>query len=190
MARAKKKLPAGFRLDGERISLRPVRLSDANAAYCRWLNDPRINRHTETRHTRATVAGVKRYVRAVLKSPADVFLAIVEKETGLHIGNLKIHSSMGPPWYHGAGEVGLIIGERKCHGKGYGTEAIQLACRVAFDRLKLRKLTASCYSNNVASAKAFRKAGFRSEGVRPQNARCGGKYVDLLLFGAINPRFK
>jgi RimJ/RimL family protein N-acetyltransferase len=189
-ARLKRVFQNGRKLEGTHVYLRPITLRDAGAAYCRWMTDPIINRFTESRHTRTTFPALKKYVRDTLKNPANIFLAIVESETNLHIGNIKIHSSFGPAWYHGAGDVGLIIGERRCHGKGYGTEAIKLVKRLAFDHLGLRKLTASCYSNNVGSARAFLKAGFRKEGVRPRNARCGGKVVDLLLFGAINPRLK
>lgn len=178
-----------FKIEGEKVYLRPVVPADATQAYCRWLNDPMINRYTEARFRRTTVKDLKKYVRDVLANPADLFFAIVEKESDRHIGNLKIHSIFGPPWYHGVGDIGLIIGEQGCHGKGYGTDAIILACKVAFGRLGLHKLCASCYSRNIGSAKAFLKAGFRKEGVRPRHVHSEGKQVDLILLGAINPRF-
>ena len=46
--------------------------------------------------------------------------------------------------------VGLLIGNRNMWGKGYGTEAIKLVTCHAFKEIKLNKLTAGIYANNVA----------------------------------------
>ena len=185
--RLKKALPPDFRMKGLKVDLRPIRLSDANRRYCAWLNDPEVNRQTESRYAKTTLSDLKRYVGAMLRSPGHFFFAIVEKATDRHVGNIKIDSVITHLWDHRLGEVGLIIGEKDCWGKGYATEAIQLAMQFAFEHAGLHKLTAQCYATNHGSAKAFVRAGFVQEGVRRSHARFDGKYVDLLLFGVINP---
>lgn len=70
--------------------------------------------------------------------------------------------------------LGLLIGERGAWGRGHGSEAIRLASDYAFRELGVRKLTAGCYADNVGSATAFRRAGWREEGRRPRwTARSG-----------------
>ena len=184
----KKELSSDFRMDGKKIYLRPIREKDATQRYCDWLNDPEVNRYTESRYVETTLADLGKYIGAALRSPGNFFFAIIEKSMDAHVGNIKIDSAISPLWDHLVGEVGLIIGEKSCWGRGYASEAIELATQFAFETLRLHKLTATCYSVNPASAKAFLKAGYTQEAVRPSNAMCEGKYVDLILLGVINPR--
>ena len=93
----------------------------------------------------------------------NIFLAIVLKDNKKHIGNIKI----GPiNWYHRLAEIGIMIGEKDCWGKGYAAEAISLLADFAFSKLNLHKLTAGCYEQNQGSLKAFQKAGFEVEEVK------------------------
>jgi RimJ/RimL family protein N-acetyltransferase len=54
----------------------------------------------------------------------------------------------------------LLIGEVSEWGKGYATEAINLIVEFGEKKLSLKTFGAGCYSTNLASAKAFQKAGF------------------------------
>ena len=190
LPKLKKSLKPGFRIEGSKVYLRPVALKDATRRYCTWLNDPVVNRQTESRYVKTKMGDLKKYVAASLKSTANFFFAIIEKKSERHIGNIKIDSVVTPFWDHRLGEVGLIIGEKSCWGKGYATEAIRLVTAFAFERAGLHKLTAQCYATNLGSAKAFLRAGFIQEGARRSHVRFDGKHVDLMLFGVINPYFR
>src|SRR5205814_2669717 len=109
----------------------------------------------------------------------------VRKDNDQHIGNIKL----GPiHWIHRYAEIGLLIGEKSCWGQGYASEAIRLVTTYAFERLNLHKVTAGCYATNVGSVRAFEKAGFVREGVRPRHCFCEGTYVDLILLGCEGER--
>ncbi|MBV9462886.1 MAG: GNAT family N-acetyltransferase [Verrucomicrobiae bacterium] len=187
-AKLKRSLSPKLRVVGRRVYLRPLTRADATPRYAAWLNDPEVNRFTESKYTRHTVATVRDYIESANRSASNFFFAIVERGTDRHVGNIKIDSTVNPHWDHLVGEVGLIIGEKDCWGRGYGSEAIELITRFAFDRLDLHKLTATCLAINPGSAHAFLKAGYTQEAVRPSNGVFEGKYVDLLLFGVINPK--
>jgi RimJ/RimL family protein N-acetyltransferase len=110
-------------LGGDRIYLREVRPFDVNDAYYRWMNDPEVTRFLESRMFPNPIETLRDYVAAKLGDRNNVFLAIVTKEGGRHIGNIKL----GPvDWVHRLGDIGLMIGEREYWGKGYATEAIRL----------------------------------------------------------------
>lgn len=174
-----------LRLEGPRLYLRPVRLEDANETYLRWLRDPEVVRYLEARLIAHTPESLQRFVTTLSADPAHVFLAIVLKAGDRHIGNIKL----GPIHeFHRCGDLGLFIGEKVCWGKGYATEAIVRLARYAFQELKLHKLTAGCYGINRASARAFAKAGFVIEGIRPRHFNCEGRYVDAVLLGLLNPQ--
>ena len=55
----------------------------------------------------------------------------------------------------------------------------------AFKKLKLNKLTAGAYANNIGSVKAFKNVGFLIEGIRKRQYLYNKKYVDGVLLGCI-----
>src|SRR3972149_2198414 len=111
-------------IEGNRIYLRDISLSDAyNKDYCKWMNDQEVVQYTESRFQKHTVRTLRSYILHV-NSSNNVFLAIVLKDGDRHIGNIKI-GSINP--VHHTADIGIIIGDKSCWGKGYGTEAIRLA---------------------------------------------------------------
>lgn len=167
-------------LDGERLFLRELRPEDANPDYYRWMSDYEVVRYTESRFAPPSLEGLREFVMRQAADPAVVFLAIVAKDSGRHIGNLKL----GPiNWLHRLGDVGIIVGEKQYWGKGYAAEAIRLLAGFALGRLGLHKLTASCYADNLGSIKTFEKAGFTIEGTRPRHFHLDGRWVDLVQLG-------
>jgi RimJ/RimL family protein N-acetyltransferase len=171
-------------LEGERIRLRLISVSDVDGPYYRWMNDPEVTRYLESRFSKNTRPAMRKFVRDILKNKNILFLAMVLKDGDRHIGNIKL----GPiNRAHSYADVGILIGEKDCWGKGYATEALGVLSDYAFNRLNLHKLTAGCYAGNVGSAKAFLAAGFVQEGVRKSQYLCEGRYVDALLFGKVNP---
>lgn len=146
------------------------------------MNDPEITRYLESRGTPVSLAALREYVEARRTDPSSLFLAIVRKDTDEHIGNIKL----GPfDRRHGLADIGIIVGERSAWGRGFATDAISSLARYAFERLDVRKLTAGCYGPNVGSIRAFEKAGFRVEAVRPRHFLCEGEAVDGILLGRV-----
>lgn len=171
-------------LEGKRIYLREVRPSDVNERYYRWMNDPEVTRFLEVRYAPNSLEQIRDFVAGKLGDRDNIFLAIVLKEGDRHIGNIKL----GPiQWIHGLADIGLLIGEKDCWGKGYATEAIQLISDYAFNVLNLHKVAAGCYSSNEGSVRAFQKAGFVVEGIRKSQFYSNGTYVDDLLLGLVRP---
>lgn len=157
----------------------PDRVSDA---YVDWLGEPEVNRYLEVRFREQTRASVEAFVAAILASERDVLFGITDVALGRHVGNIKL----GPiDRHHGLGEIGIMIGDRAAWGKGIGTAAIRRIVDIARDELGLRKLSAGCYATNAGSRKAFEKAGFTVEAVRPAHALLDGVPEDQVLLGLI-----
>lgn len=167
-------------IKGKRIYLREVRVSDVNEKYYRWLNDPEVSRYLETRFVSQSMENILEFVKSKSGSPNEPFFAICLKEDNNHIGNIKL----GPiNWNHRNADVSLIIGEKNCWGKGYATEAIKLVTSYAFHELNINKLKAGCYAENLGSARAFKKCGYRQEGLLKGHVFNNGKETDLILLG-------
>jgi ribosomal-protein-alanine N-acetyltransferase len=173
-------------LIGKKICLRPITIEDANDIYVSWLNDKEVNQFLESRFVFATKENVKNFIETTISSDSNVFFAICEMQNNRHIGNIKL----GPiNKYHKRADIGILIGEKSCWGKGYGAEAIKLITEYAFDILGLKKVNAGCYSNNFGSEKAFQNAGFQREGLfRSHFLSVSGEWVDLIYFAMYNER--
>ena len=170
-------------LESERVYLREVRVTDVNENYYKWMNNPKITDFLESRFSPNSLEKLREYVNSKLGDPNNIFLAIILKENNRHIGNIKL----GPiNWNHRFGDIGIIVGEDDCHGKGYASEAIKLLTKHAFNTLNLHKVTAGAYGNNIGSIKAFQKAGFEIEGKRKDYFFSNGQYVDMIIMGLLN----
>jgi len=169
-------------IDGVNIYLRGVFASDANANYCKWMNDTEVTQYLESRFYPHSVESITSYISQVKASSGSVLLAIVAKDKNIHIGNIKLGSIN---WIHRYADVGILIGDKTYWGKGIAVEAIKLVIEYAFKKLNLHRLEAGCYSNNIASIKAFKKAGFIEEGCLKQRYFFNGGYVDRVCLGIL-----
>ena len=163
-----------------RLRLRPLQAADVTTAYVGWLNDPEVVRYLETRHAPQTLQTVAAYVERTAGRPEEPFLAILLRDDDRHIGNIKL----GPVHpIHRVGDVSLVIGDRSAWGRGYATEAISALAQHAFENLGVLKLAAGLYAENVASERAFLKAGFVREGVRRAHYDLEGVRADIVELG-------
>ena len=174
---------AGLLIRGERVGLRPLVPEDATARYLKWMHDPEVVRYLEARFASHSIESLRAFISDQSARDDTLLLAIIAvDDDALHVGNIKV----GPrDPHHGTADLGLLIGERRWWGKGLGSEAIALATRLAAKRLAARKLTASCYSDNRASARAFLRAGWNPEGRRPAQFVGEDGVQDQLMFGIV-----
>jgi len=174
-----------MQLDSERVSLRELSVEDVTERYVSWLNDPLINRYLEVRHVPQTLESTRTFVQTLSECAIDYLFGIFVDDND-HIGNIRL----GPiDNLYSRAFIGLMIGEVKCQGLGYGSEAISIACRWAFEKLKLHKVEAGCYASNVGSLRAFEKVGFTREGRLRHHWRLDGKPEDQICLGLIETEF-
>lgn len=162
------------RLEGERLVLRPVTGEDVADGYVAWMQDPEVNRFMETRFRKQSRKDVEEFVGRMRGDDNVLFLAMILKEYGRHVGNIKL--AVRPE--HRRGEISLFIGDKSQWGKGLGAEAIALVRDHGLHTLGLAKITAGCYANNIGSARAFEKCGFVREAVLKAEYVCEGVRVD------------
>lgn len=181
MARA---IGAAEWIEGRRTRLRPVALADCTARYVGWLADPDVNRYLETRWRVQTLETVTEFVAAMIDSPTSYLFAIVRRDDGVHVGNVKL----GPvEARHLYADLSYFVGERSAWGMGLATEAVALATRFAFERLRLHRVQAGLYESNIASRRVLEKAAFTFEGrhVKKLRQTADTPWEDHLWFGAL-----
>ena len=137
---------------GKNIILRTLELADCQEYYVNWLNDDETNQYLESRWSRHDINSVKNFVASINNSEHSYIFAIIQGTK--HIGNIKI----GPIDYlYKFADIGYLIGEKSYWGKGYTTEAIGLILEFAFETLKLHRVEAGAYEQNIGSQKHLLK---------------------------------
>ena len=173
--------------EGRQIFLRPLERADLNERYLAWLNDPEVTRYMETGLFPTTVEDLENFYRSVGGSKSDVLLAIADKKTGQHIGNVRL----GPiHWVHRRASFGILVGEKEFWGKGVGLEATVLTVEYGFYRLNLHRIDLGVFAEHESAVRCYKKAGFKIEGRLRQDLFQGGEYRDRLLMGLLRSEYK
>lgn len=118
---------------------------------------------------------------ASLQNSRDVVLFALEAGDE-HVGNIWL---WGIDWRHHKAEVRVLIGSHGHHGKGLGSEAIDLVSRYGFGRLNLHRLYAHVPGINPQARRAFEKAGYEAEGLLRADRWVGDRYADVHLLGRL-----
>jgi len=173
-------------LIGKKLYLRLLDENDVSEEYLSWLNDGEVTKYLETGKFPSTLETVKKYVASFNNSTNGMNFAIIDKEAGLHIGNVTLNHIN---WIHRTADTGILIGNIKYHGKQYGIEAWSLLLEYAFERIGLRRITAGAIADNVVSLNLMKKLGFVEEGISRKHCFVDGEYKDAIRMGLFKEEF-
>lgn len=162
------------------VTLRPLVISDAdaiasmgnNAKIAGFMRDVFPHPY-ELENAFAFINNVKDF------NPTRVFAIIAD---GVHVGCCGIFPKEDV--YRMNAEIGYWLGE-EYWGKGIATEAAKLISTYGFETLGMKRIYASVFSPNKASAKVLEKAGFTYEGTHRQSVYKNGEYLDELFYGLV-----
>ena len=105
------------------------------------------------------------------------FIAVSETHLGLgHIGNLNVYVDLN----NQTADVGILIGQKKIWGQGYGIEAWNAVCHYLLHELGLRKVTAGTSANNIGMRNIMERAGMISDGRKVRQLVIEGKEIDMI----------
>jgi RimJ/RimL family protein N-acetyltransferase len=91
----------------------------------------------------------------------------------------------GISWSNGNSWVGIGIGEREYWGRGYGTDAMRVVLRFAFQELNLHRVSLSVFAYNERAVRSYVKAGFREEGRTRELMLREGTRHDVIEMGIL-----
>jgi RimJ/RimL family protein N-acetyltransferase len=87
-------------------------------------------------------------------------------------------------------EFGILIGEKDCWGKGYGTETVILMLDYAFTVLTLHNVMLSTSSFNERAIRTYTRGGFREIGRRREAYRLGDRTYDIVYMDCLATEFQ
>lgn len=168
---------------GQQIYLRPITADDTELAV-RWRNEPAVVKNFIYRKPVSRKDHEEWLTNKVFKGLVHQFI-ICRSEDAMPLGSVYLQNFEDG---HKRAESGIYLGEEQVYGKGIGTEAVKLIADYAFGTLGLHKLSARVLAYNTASRRLHEKAGYVQEAHLKDELFLEGKYEDLILFGAVNPR--
>lgn len=148
-----------------------------------WYNDPEIIATTSDDPNPLTEAQFRELIDRDLLSEASRVFGVREAG-GRAIGVLVLRHI--DPVHQGA-ELHITVGEAAFRGRGYGSEAIRLAVRFAFDRLGLHRVISTPFADNLAMVRCLTRCGFEQEGRLREALWVGGRFIDVVVMGILNP---
>jgi len=176
------KKPEDMYIYDKEICLQPLRREHINNRYLSWLNDSDVTRFLETK--KSTKKELSDYYKNILKNTNAVIFAIeIHKK---HIGNAKLEIN----WKHGYANFGIMIGDKKQWGKGYGTRVARIIIDYVFNRLSFHAVTLGVYGNHDAAIMSYKRAGFRIKGRVQDMLNFEGRRVDKVIMGISRRDFK
>lgn len=170
-------------IKGKRIKFAPLDRKHIDV-FLKWFNDPEITQYL-LMYKPITRDWEEAWFDALKQKEDSVFFSIVLLNQGNPekiIGNCAIQDINSRTR---ACSCGITIGEKEYHGKGYGTEAMEMLVQYVFKTLNMNRLELTVYEYNIRAYKTYQKVGFIEEGRKRQARYHNGKYYDEIIMAIL-----
>ncbi len=168
-------------LTGMRVYLSAYDLEKDPAVMVKWMDDSEYRRLLDSD---AVILWNQKQLQKFLEEEGfGVFaFAIRTIEDDRLIGDIGLG---GINWPAGSAWVGIGLGERADWGKGYGSDAMQVLLRYAFEQLNLRRVNLNVFEYNPRAIRSYEKVGFVHEGRARQWVQREGRRWDSIYMGIL-----
>lgn len=170
-----------MRLPGQRCTVRPWRLSDADALV-RHANDADVARQLRDRFPHPyTIQNAHAFLRYATTEGRSNLAIEVDGEAVGAIGYVS-----GTDIERFSAEIGYWLG-RQVWGRGIATDALTTLTGHLFRERRVLRLFALPFATNLASIRVLEKAGYEREGVLRSSSVKYGEVRDQVMYARINP---
>ncbi|ADG82776.1 GNAT family N-acetyltransferase [Thermincola potens] len=171
-------------LEGKKTSIRTIARPDL-PLLVKWKNDPVIGEMVCGNPVITTLElEEKRFERQL--EEYSVLRLIIENEKGVPIGFMSVTEI---DKFNRKVELGMLIGEKKYWGQGYGTDALLTVINYLFNKLGFNRVGVEVFRYNERARRLYEKLGFVQEGVQREGLYKNGTYVDIILMGLLKKDF-
>ena len=144
----------------ERLRLRKAKLSDAEAIFRQYAEDPQVIKYVSWRAHR-NLDETREYMRMCMMAwdVAKAFHWVIETRDDKEVIGMIIARVNAEKW-----ELGFVLAQAYW-GRGYMTEAVKALIAWALKQNEIFRVWAVCDIDNKASARVMEKAGMVREGI-------------------------
>jgi len=170
-------------LTTHRLILREFREDDWVAVH-EYASDPAVVRYMPWGPNREedTQVFIQRALALQSEDPRTGYeFAVTLRPDGELIGGCGLHAMS---FEHRSSFLGYCF-RREAWGRGYATEAAAALLAFGFERLGLHRMSATCDTENAASARVLEKVGMRREGHFRDDTLVRGRWRDSYLYAVL-----
>lgn len=170
-------------LKGDKVILRPMR-REFLERYFEYRNDVELELLSSGESPMPMeYERLEAMFEAHLQRPrSEIAWFAIEVQGGKFIGQCLLHNF---DYSARTCELGLTIGDRDYHGRGYGPDVVKLLVKYAFRLRNMEKVWLTTNGSNTRAQKAFMAAGFVEEGRLKRHVWLDGRYDDLVYMGIL-----
>lgn len=176
-------------MEGKLVRLRGIERSDIDAIM-KWIVDEEVTNFLGGEMLLGPMSRLaeERFIEHASEVQPNSRLFVIETLTDRrYLGSTDLHAIN---WVNRSAEVGIVIGDKPSWGKGYGTDAMRVLLRFAFDKLNLNRVSLRVFEYNPRGIASYEKCGFKREGVLRQDKYLGGKYFDTIVMGILAHEYR
>lgn len=170
------------KLVGENIYLSPMDIDDAQY-FAKWFNDCYITDNVGATSILSSVQSEQQWIESNIN---NYTFSVITLKDDILIGNCSI---MNINHIRQCAEIGLFIGEKNNHNKGYGTEMLKLLLNYSFNYLNLNNIMLRVFSFNDIAIHIYKKVGFKEMGRRRQSYYLNNKFYDEIYMDILKEEF-
>lgn len=174
-------------IEGKNIYLRTIGKKDLTDVYRDWFNDSEVCLFNSHHRFPNYGENMKEYYERIVKARTNLILAIVDRETDRHIGNVALQNI---DFLNQNAEVAIIIGDKDFWSQGVGYDACSCIMRHGFTELNLHRMYCGVFENNAGMRKLALKLGFKQEGISREQVFKSGGFKDVVRYGILRHEFK
>ncbi|WP_142343430.1 GNAT family N-acetyltransferase [Bacillus cereus] len=112
-----------------------------------------------------------------IESANTLAFKVVDEETSDVIGHISLGQIDNINKSARIGKV--LVGNTKMRGRSIGKHMMKAVLHIAFDELKLQRVTLGVYDFNTSAISCYEKIGFVKEGLLRESKRVGETYWNL-----------
>jgi len=143
-------------LETKRLYIRNIKFQDVSVQYLYWLKNDN-NKYIINSNNYTKLEDLKNYVITMNSKPNVLFLAIFDKVTKKHIGNIKYDPINIKDKFT---IMGILIGNDAYKGMGIAKEVIIITASFLYNKFGIDKIFLGVNKNNLSAIIAYEKIGF------------------------------
>lgn len=143
-------------IEGRKIDLRKIKDEDTDLIV-KWRNNDRVyNNFVFSQEL--TPEMHREWLKEKVETGLVEQFIIIEKDSVKPVGSVYFRDIDRDKL---EAEYGIFIGEDDAIGKGYGTEAAELALGYIFEDVQLKRVFLRVFEDNAAAIKSYKNVGFK-----------------------------
>lgn len=173
---------------GKNVRLRAISKKDL-PDFATWINDPEVHRNLVINFPMSLEQEEKWY-EEILTHPVEehpLSIEVLDHKEWKLAGDVAF---MNLDQRSRCAEIGIFIGDKNFHNRGFGTETMKLMVKHGFLDLNLNRIYLRVFETNPRGIRCYEKAGFKHEGRLRQGHFLEGHYIDILMMSILRDEWK